>query len=174
MYFSEQWQHFLTADGMISLLTLTLLEIVLGIDNIIFVSIIAGKLPNKNDQRSARNIGLLMAMLIRIALLFGITWIISMKEPLFTFFGNGFSGRDLILLGGGVFLLVKTVSEIHSKVEGSSGDSEVSVKGTAFFFIVMQIVLIDIVFSFDSILTAIGVVDNILIMIGAVDRKSVV
>src|SRR5437868_5642075 len=120
--FSGQLQHLFTVDGLLGLLTLTILEIVLGIDNIIFFSIVAGRLQTKKEQRSARFTGLLFAMLIRLALLFFIGWILGLTEPLFTIFGQSFTGKDLILLGGGVFLLVKTVGEIHNKIEG--GDEE--------------------------------------------------
>ena len=166
--FSEQFQHLCTVDGLLSLLTLTMLEIVLGIDNIIFVSIVAGKLSDKKEQRTARFIGLLMAMFIRIALLFFIGWILGLSTALFEIFGIGFTGKDIILFCGGVFLLAKTVSEIHQKIEGDEEEKEVNVKRTALFSIILQIVFIDIVFSFDSILTAVGVVDNVLIMMAAV------
>ncbi len=158
-----------TVDGLISLLTLSLLEIVLGIDNIIFISIIASRLPDLKDQRKARLIGLVLALVMRIALLFGITWIIGLKDDLFTIFDMGFSGRDLILMGGGIFLLAKTVSEIHEKIETADDTAEEkkSYKGSL-FSVVISIVLIDIVFSFDSILTAVGIVDNVYTMIGAV------
>ncbi|MEH0156591.1 TerC family protein [Limibacter armeniacum] len=162
-----------TVEGMISLLTLTILEIILGIDNIIFISIVSSKLPEHQQDR-ARTIGILMALLVRIALLFGITWLISLKEPLLTinFLENfhidpNFSGRDLILLAGGLFLLTKSVSEIHHKVEGDEHETAVK-KVTSLMKSIIQIVLIDVVFSFDSILTAVGLVDEILIMIVAV------
>ncbi|HRH35692.1 MAG TPA: TerC family protein [Catalimonadaceae bacterium] len=159
-------ETFFTAERMLSLLSLTLLEIVLGVDNIIFISIIAGRLPG-NQQNKARQIGLILAMFVRIGLLFSISWIIGLKEDWFTLFGNGFSGRDLILLFGGLFLMGKTVSEIHEKLEGEVHHEQ---KGPAASFsaILVQIVLIDIVFSFDSILTAVGMSNHLDVMILAV------
>lgn len=156
----------LSVDGIISIATLTVLEIVLGIDNIIFISITADKLP-KAQQNKARITGLALALLMRILMLLSITWIISMKEPLFSVLNHEFSVRDFILFSGGVFLLVKTTLEIHSKTEG--GDATNSSSGQpAFLAVVFQIVLIDIIFSFDSILTAIGLVQEVTIMIIAV------
>jgi predicted tellurium resistance membrane protein TerC len=159
-------EQLLTTDNLISLLSLTLLEIVLGIDNIIFISIIAGKLPGQL-QNQARQLGLLLALAVRILLLLGISIIIGLKEDLFTIAGNDFSGRDLILLFGGLFLMGKTVSEIHGKLEG---EYETDEKGHAPSFVgtLIQIVLVDIVFSFDSILTAVGLSDHVEIMIAAV------
>lgn len=153
-------------EGLISLLTLTLLEVVLGIDNIIFISIVAGKLPQE-QQLKARTIGLGLALLMRVALLFGISWIIGLTKPLFTIFDYSASWRDLILFAGGLFLLAKSTTEIHSKV---SGDEELMhiERGMGFTKAVFQIVLLDIVFSFDSILTAIGLVDQFIIMVVAV------
>ena len=157
----------------ISLLTLTFLEIVLGVDNIIFLSIISAKLPPE-DQPKARNIGLVLAMLLRIILLFGISWIISMKEPLFTvdFLGihGGLTGQGLILLVGGLFLLYKATKEIHHKLEGvkESTDPKVGNGKAALNQAIIQIALINIVFSFDSILTAVGIADNLWVMIIAV------
>lgn len=166
---TEQLQHFLTVDGLISLLTLTVLEIVLGIDNIIFVSIIAGKLSDKAEQKKARTIGLGLALIMRVLLLLGISWIIGLKDPIVTLFEHEFSGRDLILLAGGIFLLVKTTSEIHEKIEGGHDEEkELNIKKVVLSSIIFQIIFIDMVFSFDSILTAVGVVDNVLIMIAAV------
>ncbi len=163
----------LTSQGLISLLTLTALELVLGIDNIIFISIIAGKLPGQQADR-ARNIGILLALGVRVLLLLGISWIISLKEPLVTipFLQNlnmdpGLSGRDLILLAGGLFLIAKSTAEIHDKIEGE-GHGNKNVVATSMTKAIVQIVLIDIVFSFDSILTAVGLVDEVLIMIIAV------
>lgn len=167
-----------------SLLTLTLLEIVLGVDNIIFLSIISAKLPLK-EQPKARNIGLILAMLLRIILLFGITWITNMKEPLFYVHlpwieshevANGehtvpfVNGQSLILLLGGLFLLYKATTEIHHKLEGDSAsdDPKVNKTGAVLSQVIIQIALINIVFSFDSILTAIGIADNLMVMIIAV------
>lgn len=171
MDFSHQFQHLFSLDGIISLFTLALLEIVLGIDNIIFISIVAGKLESKEDQRKARTWGLIFALIMRIGLLFGITYIIGMKANLFEIFGHGFSGRDLILLAGGIFLLAKTTSEIHEKMDmADDTEEELKAKKKAYgiMAIVLQIVLIDIVFSFDSILTAVGIVNEVIIMIAAV------
>lgn len=153
--------------GLISLLTLTILEIVLGIDNIIFISITADRLPKVNQQK-ARRIGLALALIVRCILLFSIGWIASLVEPLFRLGAFGVSGRGLILFLGGLFLLYKTWKEINEKVEGQ--DHEItSKKGSATFkSVVFQIVLIDIVFSFDSILTAVGLSGDIPTMITAV------
>lgn len=159
-------EHLLTLDGVILLLTLSVLEIVLGIDNIIFISIIAGKLP-KGEQKKARTIGLVLALIMRVILLFSITWLMSMTKDLFTIAGMGFSGRDLILFSGGVFLIWKTTVEIHNKIEGYD-EEMMDVKATSLKSIIFQIVLIDIVFSFDSILTAVGISQNLLIMVLAV------
>lgn len=170
MDLAQNFQELFTLTSLVSLLTLAVLEIVLGIDNIIFVSIIAGKLP-KNQQRKARVIGLTMALLFRVVLLFCITWIIGLKEDLFTFLELGFSGRDIILFTGGIFLLVKTTSEMHTEMEGEEAggnENSVNLKKVTFNAIVAQIIFIDIIFSFDSILTAVGIVDNLLVMILAV------
>jgi predicted tellurium resistance membrane protein TerC len=164
---AEQFAHLLTVEGLISLLTLIVMEIVLGIDNIIFISILAGKLP-QNQQARARKIGLTLALLIRIALLFSISWIVSLKADLFTIGKFGFSGRDLVLLAGGLFLMAKSTSEIHGKIEGEEDITQPNVKRMTMKTAIFQIVLLDIVFSFDSILTAIGLVDSVLIMIVAV------
>lgn len=160
----------------ISLLTLSFLEIVLGIDNIIFISIVAGKLP-KQKQRRARNIGLLLAMLFRIGLLLCINWIISLKDPVLSIpaikglseLPLGLSIKDLILIAGGIFLIVKSTLEIHHKLK-KSAEQKVStnLKLIGFSSVIFQIVLVDAVFSFDSILTAVGLVDNVVIMIIAV------
>jgi len=150
----------------ISLLTLTLLEIVLGIDNIIFISIVTGKLP-KHRQKKVRTIGLLLALIFRIGLLSIITIIIKMKQPLFELGTFAFSLRDLILLVGGLFLIAKSVTEVHSKVEGEEHQLK-SPKSQAMFAILMQIVALDIIFSFDSILTAVGLSNQLGVMISAV------
>ena len=153
-------------NAWISLLTLTVLEVVLGIDNIIFISIITNRLPEK-QQDSARRIGLLMAMGARILLLFTLTWIMSLTDDLFTVFNNDISGRDLILLVGGLFLLYKSVSEIHEKVAGP-GDSKVQQQSARYGPTILQIIAIDVVFSFDSVITAVGMVDQLEVMIAAV------
>ena len=157
---------FLEAESWIALLTLSFLEVVLGIDNIIFISIVTGKLP-KAQQPKARNIGLLLALGFRILLLLGITWIIGFTEPLFTIAGFEVSGRDLILAAGGIFLLAKSTSEIHQKIEGEE-KSEQERKEKSFLNTLIQIILLDMVFSFDSILTAVGLTDKVLLMIIAV------
>lgn len=155
-------------DAWISLLTLTFLEIVLGIDNIIFISIVTNKLPVE-QQPKARKLGLLLALLFRIGLLMGISIIISFKDPLFTLLDHAVSGRDLILIIGGLFLLAKSTSEIHHKVEGGEEEESDGTKATkSFMGIIVQIIILDLVFSFDSILTAVGLTDHIEIMIAAV------
>ncbi|MGA9325905.1 MAG: TerC family protein [Salegentibacter sp.] len=158
---------FLQADTWIALLTLTFMEIVLGIDNIIFISIVAGKLPQKM-QKKARLGGLSVAMIMRILLLMSITWIIRLTDPVLTFGDFALSWRDIILAAGGVFLLIKTTLEMHEKVEGEE-TGEASVKQVkSFGYAVLQIVMLDIIFSFDSILTAVGLTDQLLLMILAV------
>ncbi|MFQ3575904.1 MAG: TerC family protein [Cytophagales bacterium] len=159
----------LTIEGLISLLTLTIMEIVLGIDNVIFISILTGKLP-KEHQNKARSIGLSLALLFRVALLFGITWIISLQKPLIEFGGFGLSGRDIILLAGGIFLVFKSISEIMERFhfEDEVHTDEVESKTLSVPSAILQIILLDIVFSFDSILTAIGMSRQLPIMISAV------
>ncbi len=156
-----------SAAGLISLLTLTVMEIVLGIDNVIFISILTGRLP-KEEQPKARTIGLGLALLMRIALLFAISSLMRLVKPLFTISQYEFSGRDLILFCGGLFLIYKSTTEIHAKIEGEGEAEGTKKKQLKFATAIFQIVLLDIVFSFDSILTAVGLVDNILIMITAV------
>ena len=150
----------------VALATLTLLELVLGIDNIIFISILVSKLP-KAQQEMARRIGLFMAMFMRIGLLLLISVIIGLVEPLFTIATQAFSGRDLILLAGGLFLIWKSTGEIHHSLEGDEPNAEIKVKAKLMATIV-QIMLIDLVFSLDSIITAVGMVDDVRIMIAAV------
>ena len=150
----------------IALTTLTALEIVLGIDNIIFISILAGKLP-VHQQEKARLIGLGLAMVIRIALLFSLTWLMGLTEPFISVLSHEISGRDLILIGGGLFLLGKSTLEIHEKLEGEEHPSAAAV-GTAFTGVIIQILLLDIVFSLDSIITAIGMSNRIGVMVAAV------
>lgn len=146
--------------------TLTALEIVLGIDNIIFISILVGRLP-KEQQPRGRTIGLALAMLTRIALLLSITWVMGLSAELFSILDRGVSGRDLILIGGGLFLLAKSTFEIHSSLEGE--EHEHSVKGRATFVsVITQIAIIDIVFSLDSVITAVGMADHVEVMIAAV------
>lgn len=162
---------FLTSEAWIALLTLTLLEIVLGIDNIIFISLLTNKLPEKR-RKKARTAGIALALILRVVMLLGITWIIGFTRPIFTVFDFTATGRDLILLLGGLFLIAKSTSEIHHKVaEGGREDDKEKMSKTArknFISIIIQIGLLDIVFSFDSILTAIGMTDHLIIMIVAV------
>ncbi len=162
----QDFQALFSISSLISLMTLSLLEIVLGIDNLIFISIVAGRLP-RTDQKRARFIGLMLALIMRIALLFSITWVIGLKDPLFSVLDFGVTGRDLILFAGGVFLLIKTTIEIHNKIEGHD-EADIDVKKVALNAVIAQIVLIDIIFSFDSILTAVGLVNNVLVMVLAV------
>jgi predicted tellurium resistance membrane protein TerC len=150
----------------IALVTLTALEVVLGIDNIIFISILAGKLPQHQQQR-ARRVGLLAAMITRLLLLFSLTWIIRLTAPFFTLLGHAFSGRDLILLAGGLFLLAKATHEIHDKLEGEAGHA--NPRGAATFGgVVFQIMLLDVVFSLDSVITAVGMVRVLWVMVAAI------
>ena len=150
----------------VSLLTLTFLEIVLGIDNIIFISILTGKLPEEQREK-ARIIGLSVALVFRILLILAISWIAGLVEPLFTVFSHPVSGRDLILMGGGLFLIVKSTLEIHEKIEGDEHESG-SNAAPGFWNIIIQIVLLDLVFSLDSVITAVGLVSHIEIMITAI------
>lgn len=155
-------------ESLIALGTLTLLEIILGIDNILFISIISERLPEEQRPK-ARVLGLALALVFRIALLFMITWLVHFENPIFTLFNIGFSIKDLIMLGGGTFLLVKTISEIHHKMEGDENEGGLKkAKVHSFMGVLGMIILIDMVFSFDSILTAVGMVDEIIIMIVAV------
>jgi len=172
-------EQLLTADALISLLTLTLMEIILGIDNIVFISIVAGKLP-EHQQGKARNLGLLLALVFRIGLLLSINWIVQLKYPVFNL-GDLFgltlgehmyesfdlSWRDIILIIGGIFLMFKTILEMHHKLEGEA-DSAKNPNAKSFFSVIAQIIALDIVFSFDSILTAVGLADDVRIMIIAV------
>lgn len=150
----------------LALLTLTALELVLGIDNVIFISILVDKLPIA-QREVARRIGLFLAMFMRIGLLFLLSWIVGLTAPLFTVLAQEISGRDLILIVGGVFLLWKSTKEIHQLLEGEEGAASSAVKAT-FSAVIIQIILIDLVFSLDSIITAVGMVDEIEIMIAAV------
>jgi len=161
------WEAFFTLNGLITLLSLTVLEIVLGIDNIIFIAIVAGKLPKSSQQR-ARLIGLSLALIFRILLLSIISWIASLKEPLVHVGNFGASGRDLILLAGGIFLVFKTIMEIREKLIQDEHEDTGSVTAVGFAKAIAQIVLLDIVFSFDSILTAVAISSNLVIMILAV------
>jgi predicted tellurium resistance membrane protein TerC len=150
----------------IALVTLVVLELVLGVDNVIFISILAGKLPH-DQQRRARTTGIMLAVITRILLLLSLSWIIGLREPLLTVLGFRASGRDLVLLAGGLFLLWKSTHEIHQKLEGIEGEASAQVKA-AFVSVIVQIMLLDIVFSLDSVITAVGMVDEVVIMIIAV------
>lgn len=151
----------------VALVTLIVLEIVLGIDNVIFISLLVQRL-GKQAAKRARQIGLSLALVFRIALLFLLTWIIALKEPVFSLFTRDFSWRDIVLFAGGVFLIVKATQELHSAVEGENGESKPVAASGAFWAIIAQIILIDMVFSVDSIITAIGLADDIEIMVIAV------
>jgi predicted tellurium resistance membrane protein TerC len=155
-----------SAEGWIALATLTVLEIVLGIDNIIFISILAGKLPQA-DRARARKVGLSLAMIIRILLLLSITWVMGLTAPLFAVLGQEISGRDIILIVGGLFLLGKSTLEIHEKLEGVEGHGSAKVVAS-FAAVIVQILLLDIVFSLDSVITAVGMADDVAVMILAV------
>lgn len=150
----------------IALGTLTVLEIVLGIDNVVFISILAAKLPT-DQQAKARRIGLLLAMVMRIGLLLSLAWIMRLTEPLFAVFRHEISGRDLILIAGGLFLLAKSTHEIHQKMEGDEGGSSDRAR-PSFRSVLVQVVLLDIVFSLDSVITAVGMADQIAVMVIAV------
>lgn len=161
-------------ESIIALVTLILLEVVLGLDNVIFISILSGRLPG-NQQRRARRLGLILAMFIRLALLTAIAWILRLTTDLFTipwFAGDqhkmGISGKDLILIAGGVFLLYKSATEIYHKMEGEEGDTTKSLKVVSFSGAIVQILLLDIVFSLDSIITAVGMVKELWVMYTAV------
>lgn len=161
-------EELLTVTNLVSLLTLSFLEIVLGIDNLIFISILAGRLPKKQQER-ARKLGLAAALFSRILLLFSMTWLMKLKTPLFSFMGKSFSIHSLILISGGLFLIGKSAIEIYNKVEGEGHhSSEGNTVKLTFGSFVLQVLLIDLVFSFDSIVTAIGMVQLLSIMILAI------
>jgi predicted tellurium resistance membrane protein TerC len=157
---------FFTYSGLLALITLTFLEIVLGVDNVIFISILSSKLPG-SQQGSARRMGLLAAMGMRIVLLLSVVWIIRLTAPFFYILGRPISGRDLILIGGGLFLLAKATIEIHERLEGEEGHSSARVR-PSFASVIAQITVLDIVFSLDSVITAVGMADEITIMVTAV------
>jgi len=159
-----QWMT--TAEGWAALLTLTVLEIVLGIDNIIFIAIVAGKLPAGQRER-ARRTGLFLAMFIRIALLLSIVWVMSLTRPLMTLFGVELSGRSMILAGGGLFLIFKSTREIHDNLEGDA-PAQTARRAASFAGVILQILLLDIVFSLDSVITAVGMAEFVSIMIAAI------
>jgi predicted tellurium resistance membrane protein TerC len=158
-------EELLSVEGLVSLATLTFLEIILGIDNIVFISIISGRLPLE-QQGKARSIGIILALVVRILMLLGVSWIIGLRATIFTIGTFSLSYRDLILIAGGLFLLAKSVSEMHAKLEG--GHEEKKVKTTTFRSTIFQIVVLDLVFSLDSILTAVGLVENLPIIIIAI------
>jgi predicted tellurium resistance membrane protein TerC len=164
----------LTTDNLVALLTLSVMEIVLGVDNVIFIAILVGKLPAA-QQETARRLGLTLALGIRIGLLLMISWVMGLTQPLFTLFGHGFSGRDLILLGGGLFLIGKSTWEIYDKLEADheGGSHDAGSRG-AFIGVLIQILLLDIVFSLDSVITAVGMADSIPIMVAAMTIAMVV
>lgn len=157
---------FFTSSGLLALTTLTFLEIVLGVDNVIFISILSSKLPEP-QQRPARRMGLMAAMGMRILLLLSVVWIVRLTAPLFYIVGRPISGRDLILIGGGLFLLAKATIEIHERLEGEEGRNSARVP-PSFSGVITQIALLDIVFSLDSVITAVGMADEITIMVTAV------
>ena len=156
----------------IAFLTLVVLELVLGVDNVIFISILAGKLPQEQQGR-ARTTGILLAVITRILLLLSLKWIVGLTGTLFSIYGFDVSGRDLVLFAGGLFLLWKSVHEIHQKLEGEEGRSSAKVRA-AFWSVIVQIMLLDVVFSLDSVITAVGMVDEIAIMIAAVVISAIV
>ncbi len=161
-------EHLFTAEALIALITLTSLEIVLGIDNIIFITILVDRLP-LHQRAKARTLGLSLAMLTRIGLLFSLTWVMKLTTPLLTLMEHSISGRDLILLGGGLFLIAKSTHEIHGTLEEEREDAKAA-KGLAgqFGFVLIQIALIDIIFSLDSVITAVGLVDQLWVMVTAI------
>ncbi|MGE0171815.1 MAG: TerC family protein [Oligoflexales bacterium] len=158
-------ESLLTLDAALALLTLTAMEVVLGIDNIVFISILVAKVP-ENERGKIRSLGIFLALFMRLGLLFSLSWLMQLTEPIFTILDHPVSGRDLILLGGGLFLLGKSTFEIHDKVEGEDHATALS-QGPkhGHFYILFQIVLLDIVFSLDSVITAIGMVSQISIMV---------
>jgi len=161
-----EWQWLSDPQIYISLVTLTVLEIVLGIDNIVFISILAGKLP-REQQHKARQLGLALALITRVLLLLSLTWVMGLKNELFSILGHSLTGRDLILLLGGLFLIWKATMEIHEKLEGADGEKTARLAPN-FASVIVQILLLDIVFSLDSVITAVGMVKEIGVMIAAV------
>lgn len=154
----------LTIEAFTALVTLSAMEIVLGLDNIVFISILVGRVPIKIREKT-RKLGIFLALFMRLILLFSITWIMGLREPLFSLFAKTFSGRDIILLLGGLFLIAKSTFEIHHKVEGSPEEGIQQMTGLASKFILLQIVVLDIVFSLDSVITAVGMSNQIIIMV---------
>lgn len=164
-------ENLLTFEALIAFLTLTALELVLGIDNIVFISILSDRLP-KEQRRKARTVGLALAIVTRLALLFSLSWIMSLTAPLFTAYGHAISGRDIILILGGLFLIAKSTHEIHQKLE--SIEEKTVAKETRFISVIIQILLLDIVFSLDSVITAVGMVNNLTIMAAAIIVATIV
>lgn len=164
MYYQGPMETFFTTQSLTALVTLTLMEIVLGIDNIIFISLLVGKLPESNREK-VRKLGIFFALFIRIGLLFSISWVMSLKDPLFGISSMVFSGRDLILLAGGLFLIAKSTHEIHNKVEVHDEHPEFKRKPSSAISTFLMILLLDVVFSLDSVITAVGMVDQIHIMV---------
>ena len=158
---------FLTSDGLVALATLTSLEIVLGVDNLVFIAIVAAKLPAA-QQPMARRIGLGLALITRILLLLTLSWIMGLTQPMFHLGRHGVSGRDLILLAGGLFLVAKATWEIYAKVEGTHEDAHAAGVRSSMAAVVVQIMILDIVFSLDSVITAVGMVDDVPIMVTAI------
>lgn len=158
--------------SLVAFLTLFALELVLGIDNVIFISIISDKLP-AHERRQARILGLSLAIITRILLLLSLSWLMSLREPLFQVFGQDISGRDIILILGGLFLIAKSTHEIHQKLEASE-EGPIQTQAANFLFVIMQILLLDIVFSLDSVITAVGMVNELPIMVAAIIASTVV
>jgi predicted tellurium resistance membrane protein TerC len=156
-----------TSENLVALVTLTALEIVLGIDNVIFIAILSGKLP-ESRRASARSMGIALAVGTRILLLLGITWVMQLTAPLFTLIGNDISGRDLILIGGGLFLIGKSTFEIHERIDTAEHDGKQAPAIASFVGVIVQIILIDIIFSLDSVITAVGISGNLWVMVPAV------
>jgi predicted tellurium resistance membrane protein TerC len=165
-------ETFFSLESLVAFLTLFALELVLGIDNIIFISIISDRLP-KHQRRKARTLGISLAVITRLALLLSLYWIMSLTEPLFTVFKQEISGRDIILIIGGLFLIAKSTHEIHQKLEVTEHISHVQ-KTSSFMFIIAQILLLDIVFSLDSVITAVGMVNEISIMASAIIASTII
>jgi len=157
---------FLTAHGLVALATLTAMEVVLGIDNVVFLAILVGRLPQA-QQTLARRLGLTLALGIRVGLLFAITWIMGLTAPFFSALGRSVSGRDLILVGGGLFLVFKATWEIYDKLEAAHVESTIAVRRSVFIWVLIQILLLDIVFSLDSVITAVGMAQHLSIMVTA-------
>jgi predicted tellurium resistance membrane protein TerC len=173
VFVEDHMDALLTTDGLLALLTLTAMEIVLGIDNVVFIAILTGRLP-ASQQPIAQRVGLTLALLIRIGLLLTITWIMSLTQPLVTVFGHSFSGRDLILLVGGLFLIFKATWEIYDKLEVEHHERPTTAGRGLFVGILFQILLLDIVFSLDSVITAVGMANQISVMLVAMTLAMVV